>query len=108
MVFLAYQGTLLGYRARPNGMDPDSCVFESWTMEQAPTAMLGEPSSITPEFSENWQDLNWGTVFSQDFYNMPRVTAGMHSPTYAGHNLSGVAELGVYHPHVAADRYLWD
>jgi nitrite reductase/ring-hydroxylating ferredoxin subunit len=110
MVVLAYQGTLLGYRARPNGLDPDSCIFDAWSMEQAPVSQLGERTDVAPELITPWQEHaeEFGLVFMQDFANMPRVTAGLHTPGFAGHSLSSVAEVGVFHQHAAADRYLWE
>ena len=35
------------------------------------------------------------------------ITAGMHSPSFDGHHLSGEQEMTIYNTHVAADRYLF-
>ncbi len=37
-ILLPNQGCVIGYRARPNGTDPDSCLFEMFSLEQIPVA----------------------------------------------------------------------
>ena len=49
----------------------------------------------------------WGQVLSQDFRNMPDVTAGLHSRGFGGHWLNREQEMTVHNAHLAADGYLF-
>ncbi len=61
-------------RARPNGWDPDTCIFEVFALERFPEAE--EPANdyvFEPELTEE----KWGLLFVQDFDNLPDVQRGM-------------------------------
>ena len=66
----------LGIRVRPNGYNPDSCIFEVFALERFPE---GEEPIVEnvhqPEISEE----TWGLLFVQDFENLPDVQRGMKS-----------------------------
>jgi glycine betaine catabolism A len=107
-VFLITQGSLLGYRTRPNGLDPDSCIFEAYALEQQPVSKLADRHDVVHTVVEDWHDHDgWGQILPQDFRNMGEVTAGMHSLSFEGHHLSRETEMTVRHHHEVADRYLW-
>ena len=72
-VFLIDMGCCLTYRARPNGMDPDSCIFDVQGLELPPAEGL---PTAAPQFFEDWHEGDMGQVLSQDFSNMSEVTAG--------------------------------
>jgi hypothetical protein len=64
----------LGVRVRPNGYDPDSCIFEVFALERYPEG--GAPKTeyvYEPELTEE----KWGLLFIQDFENLPDVQRGM-------------------------------
>ena len=104
MVFLVYEGVMLAYRARPNGDDPDSCVFDIWSLQLfAP----GTAPSVEHPFFANWREADMGEVLSQDFSNVARVSAGMHSRSFDGHRLNVAQEMSVYNAHVAADHLIF-
>lgn len=84
----------LCYRVRPNGTDPDSCIFEVYTIERFPEGQ--EPKTgwvCKPEPSEE----NWRLILAQDFQNMPEVQKGMKSRGFSGARPNPVEELPVAH-----------
>jgi hypothetical protein len=104
MVNLIEPGSILGYRALPNGNDPDSCFFEAWALYFWPE---GEAPDVELEFVERWQDGDWGEVLTQDFTNMGAVQQGMHSRSFEGHWLNKEQEMTVLNGHRIADRFLF-
>lgn len=71
------------YRSRPNGDDPDSCIFEVMVLQRVPD---GEPVpaavkphllSIDQRFSEAQELGILGKVFDQDLDNLPEVQRGL-------------------------------
>ena len=104
-VFLLDMGCCLTYRARPNGNDPDSCIFDVQGLELPPTA--GLPTAL-PQFFEDWRAGDVGEVLTQDFSNMSEVTAGLHSRHYDGHRLNTKQEMTIWNYHRAIDGFLFD
>src|SRR5262249_31755032 len=74
MVILFAHTFVLGYRARPNGDDPNSCVFEVYALERYPEGQ--EPKTEWEFLPEPTED-NWLLVLTQDFNNMAPVQKGM-------------------------------
>ena len=70
----------LAYRARPNGDDPDSCIFEAYALERYPD---GE-APVTEWVEAEPTEANWGKVLAQDFANMKHVHKGMKSRGFRG------------------------
>jgi len=64
----------LGIRVRPNGFDPDSCIFEVFALERFPE---GEEPVTEPAFEPELTEEKWGLLFVQDFENLPDVQRGM-------------------------------
>jgi hypothetical protein len=84
----------LCYRVRPNGYDPDSCIFEVYVIERYPEGQ--EPKTewvYQPDASEE----RWRLILSQDFQNMPEVQRGMKSRGFPGARPNPVQELPVTH-----------
>lgn len=72
--------TALCYSARPNGYDPNSCIFEASCYELYPQGEEPQTAWVyTPE-----GDPSWRTVFPQDFSNMAAVQQGMKSFGFPG------------------------
>jgi Rieske 2Fe-2S family protein len=97
-------GAVLAYRSRPNGLDPDSCIWDVWSLRLFPD---GGAPDVEPEFYEDWREGNVGEVLTQDFQNMAEVTMGLHSRGFDGHRLNTKQEMSVYNHHRVADRYLF-
>ena len=103
-VFLIDRGCCLSYRARPNGSDPDSCIFDVQGLELPPT---GGIETAAPQFFDDWHEGDVGEILSQDFSNMSEVTIGMHSGGYDGHRLNTQQEMTIWNYHRAIDGYLF-
>jgi len=104
-VFLIDMGSCLTYRARPNGNDPDSCIFDVQGLELPPSAGL---PTASPQFFADWREGNMGEILSQDFSNMSEVTAGLHSRHFDGHRLNTKQEMTIWNYHRAIDEVLFD
>jgi phenylpropionate dioxygenase-like ring-hydroxylating dioxygenase large terminal subunit len=86
--------TALCYRVRPNGNDPDSCIFEVYVIERFPEGQ--EPKTewvYEPDPSEE----RWRLILAQDFQNMPEVQKGMKSRGFPGIRPNPSQELSVVH-----------
>ena len=103
-VFLIDMGCCLAYRARPNGLDPDSCIFDVQGLELPPSAGL---PTAPRRFFADWREGEMGEILSQDFSNMSEVTTGLHSRHYDGHHLNTAQEMTIWNYHRAIDRYLF-
>jgi Rieske 2Fe-2S family protein len=106
-ILLPGQGSSFMYRARPDGTDPDSCLFEVFALDQVPIAQYGAKHSHERQFFDDFRDADMGEVFNQDMRNAKEVTVGMHSPSFDGHRLSEEQEMTIYNHHRVADRFLW-
>ena len=93
----------LCYRVRPNGYDPNSCIFEVYTLERFPEGQ--EPKTewvYQPEPTEE----KWLKILSQDFENMGVVQKGMKSRGFKGPRPNPLQELGVIHFHQLLSKYM--
>jgi glycine betaine catabolism A len=103
-VFLIDMACCLTYRARPNGSDPDSCIFDVQGLELPPTGGL---PTAERQFFEDWRDGDMREILGQDFSNMSEVTAGLHSAHYDGHRLNRAQEMTIVNYHRAIDGFLF-
>jgi phenylpropionate dioxygenase-like ring-hydroxylating dioxygenase large terminal subunit len=93
----------LCYRSRPNGNDPNSCIFEVYALERFPEGK--EPKTewvYEPEATEE----KWRLILSQDFGNMGQVQKGMKSRGFKGPRPSPVQEVTVIHFHRTLAKYM--
>jgi len=85
------------YRARPNGDDPNSCLFDILSLGRfAP----GKEPEWTHEVFEDLEDFKGqNPILEQDFSNMLAVHKGMRSRGFKGARPSPVQENNVYNIH---------
>jgi phenylpropionate dioxygenase-like ring-hydroxylating dioxygenase large terminal subunit len=103
MVFLQQPTNLLGYRSRPNGDDPDSCIFEIYVLERfAP----GKAPKVEVETATDWRAVDWGLILQQDFQNMGEIQQGMKSRGFKGARPNPVQERAISNFHAVLHRYL--
>ena len=102
-VLLPSLTTALCYRARPNGYDPDSCIFEVYTLERFPE---GEEPATEWVFEPDLASEKWRKILPQDFGNMPEVQKGMKSRGFSGARPSPVSEVAVTHFHEVLSEYM--
>jgi phenylpropionate dioxygenase-like ring-hydroxylating dioxygenase large terminal subunit len=99
-----YPGSAVVFRVRPNGLDPDSSIKDTWTLEW--------PRRDQPRrewerrFYPVWTDKDWGEITNQDYANMLEVQMGMKSHGFKGSRLNPRQESNVLHMHRVIDRYL--
>ena len=94
--------TALCYSARPDGYDPNNCIFEASVLELFPKGE--EPQTEwehTPE-----ADPRWRTVFPQDFSNMAAVQAGMKSLGFPGTKPNPYRERSTVNLHYQLSKYM--
>ena len=102
---LPQYGNALVYRVRPNGDDPESCVFELWSLTiPAATDEIHRPTLQGP-FAPDDVD-HWPRIPLQDFSNIARQQRGIHSRSVEGLRLSHTYESGITTMHRELDRYL--
>jgi phenylpropionate dioxygenase-like ring-hydroxylating dioxygenase large terminal subunit len=107
MVFLQQPTNLLGYRARPNGDDPDTCIFEVYGLERF--ANGGEPVVENLRNDDIYDEDFWGEILLQDFQQMAATQRGMKSKGYAGPVINPLQETAlsnfhrVYHGYLGAE-----
>lgn len=104
LIVLPYPDGALWYRARPNGDDPDTCVYDIWSLARyAPGA---EPK-LEREYHTEWEDHEeWGKILEQDFQNMDAVQQGMKSRGFPGARVNPVQERAISNFHRALREYL--
>ena len=102
-VFLPSLTTLLCYRARPNGTDPNSCIFEVYVLERFPE---GEEPKTEWVFEADPSEEKWRLILAQDFSNMAAVQKGMKSRGYQGARPNPIEEQTVIHFHRVLAEYM--
>ena len=107
LVFLMYPDGALAYRARPDGDNPDSCIFDIWSLARyAP----GSEPPLKREFyhgKDDWrQSENFGLILSQDFSNMIEVQRGMKSRGFTAARTSPLQETSISNFHRVLYEYV--
>ena len=92
---------------RPNGTDPDTCIFEEWFVGLAADSEAAKKHRMKPEFYADFSDneKNWGRFLLQDLGNTKYMQRGLHNPTQKFMRL-GVKDDFIANGHVAIDKYL--
>jgi hypothetical protein len=107
MIFLPYPDGALFYRARPDGDNPDSCIFDIWSL--ARYAEGAEPP-LQREFYHGAEDYkveaHFGKILAQDFSNMLQVQQGMKSSGFRGSRTNPKQEVPVSNFHRALRELL--
>jgi phenylpropionate dioxygenase-like ring-hydroxylating dioxygenase large terminal subunit len=97
----------LVYRARPDGDDPDSCIFDIWSLVRyAPNA---EPPLKRELFhgKDDYKTHDFGQVLNQDFSNLGEVQKGMKSRGFPGARPSPLQESVISNHHRVIHEYLY-
>lgn len=105
LLILPNLGNVMMYRIRPDGFNPDSCIFEIYstrTYGAAETVPRAEVQQVTDP-SDPEQLL---LIPRQDFSNIPRVQRGLHSIGCKQIWLASHNEKIIMNMHRELDRYL--
>ena len=99
-----YPGSAILFRVRPNGVDVDSAIKDTWVLEWP----RPDRAWRLPEHRSypDWRERDWGTITNQDYANMGRVQLGMKSRGFVGLRLNPRQESNLLHMHRTIDRYL--
>jgi len=101
-----YPGSAIMFRVRPNGVDVNSAVKDTWVLEW-PRA--DRPWRMpTQRWYPDWHEHDWGVITTQDYENMARVQQGMQSRGFRGLRLNPRQEANLLHMHQVIDAYLAD
>ena len=97
---------VLGYRARPNGDDPNSCLWDVYSLMRYPEAEVPESKW---EWNDDLTDLKfWGKILIQDYQNMGDVQQGMKSRGFKGSRPNPKQEVSVSNFHRALCEFIHD
>jgi phenylpropionate dioxygenase-like ring-hydroxylating dioxygenase large terminal subunit len=98
MVLLPMATNCLGYRSRPNGDDPDSCIFEVYQLERFPEGT--EPKNVENIRNDDiYDDAFWGEILLQDFQQMEGTHKGIKSSSFPGPRLNPQQEKPLWNFH---------
>lgn len=104
LIVLPYPDGSLWYRARPNGSDPDSCIFDVWSLARY---AKGKEPPLKREFFSDWRDHDeWGGILPQDFQNLSAVQQGMKSRGFTGSRTNPIQERPISNFHRVLAEYL--
>lgn len=84
----------LGFRVRPHGRNPDSCIFEVYALERYPD---GEEPRPENRYETELTEERWRLLLKQDFSNFAEVQKGMKSWGLGGLRPNPIQEQGVVH-----------
>jgi phenylpropionate dioxygenase-like ring-hydroxylating dioxygenase large terminal subunit len=95
----------LWYRARPNGVDINSCIFDVWSLGRY---KAGTEPVIKRELYERLEDFKNNVPFlEQDFENLLMVQKGMQSRGFAGARTNPRQEVTVSNFHRVLHEYIY-
>jgi phenylpropionate dioxygenase-like ring-hydroxylating dioxygenase large terminal subunit len=104
MVGPIYPGTAIIFRVRPNALDPDSSIKDTWFLEWPREGEVYKRAQR--RFYPDWSEHDWGLITNQDYANMEHVQIGMKSRGGQGLRLNRRQEINILHMHRMIDRYL--
>jgi phenylpropionate dioxygenase-like ring-hydroxylating dioxygenase large terminal subunit len=109
LVFLHWPDGVLAYRARPDGYNPDSCIYDIWSLARY------SPGSEPPLKREYYYDSdawktnvidNFGLILAQDFQNMGEVQQGMKSRGFKASRTNPLQESSISNFHRALYEFM--
>jgi nitrite reductase/ring-hydroxylating ferredoxin subunit len=104
MVGPIYPGNAILFRVRPNGLDPDSAIKDTWFLEWPIEGDVHKRAKR--RFYPDWRERDWGLITNQDYANMEHVQIGLKSRGAPGLRLNRRQETNVLHMHRTIDSYL--
>jgi len=104
LMFLPTLGNALCYRGRPNHLDPDSAIWDVWSLTIFPEDET--PPPYETQVVDWREERQVGRVLFQDFANMYESRAGMRSRSFEGLRLNTRQEMSLLHVQQEIDRYL--
>jgi phenylpropionate dioxygenase-like ring-hydroxylating dioxygenase large terminal subunit len=98
MILLPMATNCLGYRSRPNGDDPNTCIFEVYQLERFAEGQ--EPTPVENLRNDDiYDDAFWGEILLQDFQQMEGTHRGVKSKSFDGPLLNPTQEKPISNFH---------
>jgi len=105
LLILPNLGNAMFYRSRPNGDDPDSCIFEIFSTCTYP-AGKSVPRAEVQWMADTDDPKQFRLIPRQDLENIPRIQKGLHSDGCRQVWFSSYHEQTISNMHRELDRYL--
>ena len=105
MFFLPQFTNCLSYRIRPYNDDPEWCRFEVWSLTTYPEVDERPRAELLGRFDKADSE-NWGLIPLQDFSNIERQQAGLHTRDFEATRLATEWEAAISTMHFELDRRL--
>jgi phenylpropionate dioxygenase-like ring-hydroxylating dioxygenase large terminal subunit len=104
MVGPIYPGSAIIFRMRPDGLDPDRTIKDTWVLEWPRPDHTWQ--MCERKLYPDWTARDWGEITNQDYENMAHVQVGMKSRGCDGLRVNPRQEGNILHMHRVIDRYL--
>jgi len=104
-MILPQAGNTQFYRARPDGSDPNRCIFEIYSAKTYPAA-LKPPRATVQHVTDIGNPEQLLLIPRQDLSNIPRIQKGLHASALRHTWLAGNQEQLILNMHEELDRYL--
>ena len=102
-VTLPYFDGAVWYRARPDGDDPNRCIFNIWSLKRyAP----GKEPEVETKIYKDVTGQSFGLIVDQDVENMARVQKGMRSSVFRYAHPNPVQEVEISNFHRVLEEYV--
>ncbi|WP_428310664.1 aromatic ring-hydroxylating oxygenase subunit alpha [Hydrocarboniphaga sp.] len=105
VMILPQAGNAMIYRVRPNGNDPDSCIFEIMSTTTYPQGHQVERAEVV-QVTDMYDPEQVLLIPRQDLGNIPRMQKGLHSKGIRQTWLAINQEKMILNMHQELDRYL--
>lgn len=107
LMILPHAGNAMIYRVRPNGFDPDSCIFEIYSTRTLPAAEKPKRAEVQKMTTVDDPE-QFLQIPRQDFANIPRIQKGLHTQGAKQIWLADYYEKLILNMHQEIDQYVKD
>lgn len=105
LLILPQAGNAMMYRIRPNGDDPNSCIFEIFSTKTRP-ADEAIPRAVVEQMTDASDPAQFLQIPRQDFSNIPRIQRGLRTGGLKQIWLAGYFEQMILNLHQEIDRFI--
>lgn len=102
-VTLPYFDGAVWYRARPNGDDPESCIFNIWSLKRYGP---GKEPKLERQYFDDIEGRDFRLIINQDIQNMKAVQKGMKTRGFREARPNPVQEVEILNFHQTLERYV--
>jgi hypothetical protein len=96
-ILISSPNACLTYRSRPNGHDPESAIWDVYSLLRYPP---GEEPKVIPQVCNDLTDKEaWPMILRQDFENIEAIQKGMKSRGFRGARPNPKQEIPVSNLH---------